>query len=98
VVVVLPTVTTTDPVAAVFVNTKNSAEVPVPLFTATVADPLATVAADKVDSNSALVAVAETVVLLAIPETETLSALDTETVLSAGTGRAIAVAAVVPVF
>jgi hypothetical protein len=64
-------------------------------FTVRVAEPEAAVAPVRVDRSSALVAVAETVVPLATPETEMLSALD-DTTLSAGTGRATAVAEVVP--
>ncbi len=91
----LPTVTTTEPTAVVFVNT-NSSTLPLVLaFTVRVAEPDAAVAPVRVDSSSALVAVAETVVPEATPETEMLSALD-DTTLSAGTGKAIAVAEVVP--
>jgi len=92
---VLPTVTTTEPTAVVFVNT-NSSTLPLVLaFTVRVAEPDAAVAPVRVDSSSALVAVAETVVPEATPETEMLSALD-DTTLSAGTGKATAVAEVVP--
>jgi hypothetical protein len=64
-------------------------------FTVRVAEPEAAVAPVRVESSSALLAVAETVVPEATPETEMLSALD-DTTLSAGTGNAIALAVVVP--
>jgi hypothetical protein len=64
-------------------------------FTVRVAEPEAAVAPVRVDSSSALVAVAETVVPEATPETEMLNAFEDDT-LSAGTGNAIAVAEVVP--
>jgi hypothetical protein len=92
---VLPTVTVTDPIAEVFVKTKSSTLPLLLAFTVSVAEPEAAVAPVSVDSNSALVAVAETVAPAAIPETEILSAFEDVTV-SAGTGNAIAVAEVVP--
>jgi hypothetical protein len=65
------------------------------VFTEIVLDPLAAVAPVRVDSSNALVAVAETVVLLASPDTEMLKAFEAVTE-SPGTGKATAVAEVVP--
>jgi hypothetical protein len=66
-------------------------------FTVRVADPDAAVAPVSVDSRAALVAVAETVVPAATPETEMLSAFDAVT-LPSTTGKAMAVAEVAPPF
>jgi len=95
VVAVLPTVTTTEPTVVVLVNT-NSSTLPLVLaFTVTAAEPDALVAPVSVVSRNAFVAVAETVVPAATPETEMLRALD-DVMVSPGTGRATAVAEVVP--
>jgi hypothetical protein len=66
-------------------------------FTVRVAEPDTAVAPVSVDKSKALVAVADTVVPAATPETEMLSAFDAVT-LPSTTGNAIAVAEVAPPF